>query len=1537
VPIDNTFSRDLDFKQLIDERTRHFTGRRWVLDRIDAWLKDPDGRQLFVLTGMPGTGKTSIAARLIQLGAELPANGTYPGLEGVRPLFAHFCRWQDDRTISPLRFIESLSRQLAQPKGHQPYALALTSLGDQHITIHATQAVQSAASWATVQNVVIESLSIGNLSAQLAFDRVVRGPLESLYASGFERSILIVVDALNEALTFHGDENVASLLGRVADHPGELPQKVRLLLTTVPDRRVLGPLEEQALIVDLIRDAPSEVRDVEDYAVHRLSVVNNQSARRALAVRIAHEAAGNFLYAYHVLESLTKEDSCPHLQPEQISEVSLPEGGLPGVYRQFLRRELARVGAPWGESYAPVLGPLVVGQAQGLTTEQVARAAAQLAGRPFNRSKVREITKMAGQFLNGDRPDGPFLLYHRSFAEFLLNSRENSDFLIDEAEAHQAIVHAYGRLKRDRWDSYAWRFLFTHAFRAGRSSRDFTTLFELADARPAPARARSARVKPRRWSGYLEDKLSYFASPDPVGTDYELLFDACELLMDPGRLAVYAAARLSLDRSRALFQTAGAPALLLRAAPERAEETLATCLGAAMLIRNEISRANALISFFADCPGAYLDHLRVSHVPDEAWKLLQRTPYSHASDFQSFRLIQTVARRRPSRLQWAEQIVQTALTSNYAWEGWVELGKGYLREQREPEAMRCLKVSVSKLLESSLGDVRKMFEACERIDTPEALRELALVASAGGSVWVNHAALNTRSVVLGAGLLALAGDHEEATRRLESLLGASHEGKDDEWQRALFLCDAAAALAQFGSITAIQHLYEKFERALATLTGGSRARLGGQLVKVQAAYVERGLTSPAAALQRAAALGPVELGAYGCLRELDSLIRQCAEARTLEPWFQLEANLAGFDPAGDRAYLAARLVSAWGGVGDRENADRLFEIELTALRSAPRKARPGGFIALAGAASGLGNAGLADELIRYALDDLDSIMDGFDRYLATEAIVAALDHLVGTSLALPLVLHLMELGRGEFRERVLSCVAAKALEVLPTDTLPQAADALKGALAAPPLTISSLLATISAAEALHRSQRPDDARHAVTAALRQLRESPDERAKWVAGAPLAEACLTLKDAESVRALIEVAIGFQEGWFASLMFRQIAEKLKLTTLAAVLEEKAEVFLRKIEGEMTWLGQVSCLGQFVAALGAMNRSSRCWDLFQVAARKLDEFALNFTSGEYGQEEELILETQACLSWTLMIWGRDEGRIRLEAVLSDGWLQGVVKKRQDSWSLRLHELARAIIRYETPTREQLSGLVFRAFRLMPGLAACWAGSIGKAILEIPNPASRSSPRRLLEQAYEELQQFNFDEGVPPDYQVDEVTYSGARALAEIGAALDGFTKSDRGTDVFEKSFFLASRITGEQMRIWALTHLVERCPGASPARPKIVKKALDLLPTVGEQLNRSRLAAAVLKTTPIVDLPHVREVFRYVESEILDVVRAVVQNVATLDPAACLVLRASALHPPDVQLYAVAEIAKEQARRERTVDATLVDLLVEKLRMYLDREGV
>jgi hypothetical protein len=211
-------------------------------------------------------------------------------------------------------------------------------------------------------------------------------------------------------------------------------------------------------------------------------------------------------------------------------------------------------------------------------------------------------------------------------------------------------------------------------------------------------------------------------------------------------------------------------------------------------------------------------------------------------------------------------------------------------------------------------------------------------------------------------LLALAGADEEASRRLESLLHQSDRSKDDEWQRALLISAAAVALAQLRlrSITAIQPLCEKCERALATLSGASRARLGSELVKAQASYVEHGLTSPDAALRKAAALGPVELGRFGCVRELVGLIRQCMESGTLDAWPRLEANLAGFKPASDRAYLAARLVSARVAAGQRENADRLFQVELADLRGAPRIARPGGLIALAGAAHALRKPHLRD-------------------------------------------------------------------------------------------------------------------------------------------------------------------------------------------------------------------------------------------------------------------------------------------------------------------------------------------------------------------------------------------------------------------------------------------------------------------------------------------------------------------------------------------------------------------------------------------------
>jgi hypothetical protein len=217
----------IDFTTYMTERTRDFTGREWVFQAVEAWLADAHGPRFFLLTGDPGSGKSAIAARLTQF-----SQGSISSPDGC-PLLApnflsalHFCSARDRRWINPTVFAESLALQLGTR--YQPFAKALAEKReDRRISIEVTQSANNMTGGHMV-GVAIHKLDLSGLSAEDAFARVVREPLEVLLDQEPDQQVIFMVDALDEALTYSGDMNIVSLLAQVE----YLPPGARFILTS---------------------------------------------------------------------------------------------------------------------------------------------------------------------------------------------------------------------------------------------------------------------------------------------------------------------------------------------------------------------------------------------------------------------------------------------------------------------------------------------------------------------------------------------------------------------------------------------------------------------------------------------------------------------------------------------------------------------------------------------------------------------------------------------------------------------------------------------------------------------------------------------------------------------------------------------------------------------------------------------------------------------------------------------------------------------------------------------------------------------------------------------------------------------------------------------------------------------------------------------------------------------------------------------------------------------------------------------------------
>lgn len=282
------FSRlkPLDFGVDVSRMTKDFTGRQWLFDEFDYWIKQSSSR-VFLISGDPGIGKSAIMA---QLACKHP-----------HVMAFHFCISSLADSVNPDVFVKSIAAQLA------------TQIKEYHDTI---------------RQLNFEQLS--RLDPGTLFRRLIADPLKSI---NLKEQIVILVDALDESWTETGDNIVRVLHDRIED----LPKQVKVMVSSrkIPD------------IIDLLsKYKPHEINpvcleninDITDYIDRKFrekpvtdKVKFSEQELKTLKDQIIYKSEGNFLYVKQLIYGIETDRI-------DISDPSSFPDGLIGIYISFFDR-----------------------------------------------------------------------------------------------------------------------------------------------------------------------------------------------------------------------------------------------------------------------------------------------------------------------------------------------------------------------------------------------------------------------------------------------------------------------------------------------------------------------------------------------------------------------------------------------------------------------------------------------------------------------------------------------------------------------------------------------------------------------------------------------------------------------------------------------------------------------------------------------------------------------------------------------------------------------------------------------------------------------------------------------------------------------------------------------------------------------------------------------------------------------------------------------------------------------------------------------
>ncbi|KAJ6258219.1 Vegetative incompatibility protein [Drechslerella dactyloides] len=390
-----------------------------LLETIYQWSDDPEGKGIFWLVGMAGTGKSTISrtvARQLRANKQLAAS-------------FFFKRGEADRSNST-RLFTTIASQLANH--------------DRRFA-------------ARIQNAIQEDPVIFMKALKEQFCKLILEPLSGVRPVSRRARLILLIDALDEC---DGEKDIEIIIYLLAQLKGIPSADVRVFLTSRPDlpiRPTFKRLPTGTYKDSILHKVPKIEHDISLFLQHELSKIQEKHELPDIHEELSPpqkwpgDGRVRRLVGMSVPLFIYAATLCRFIGDENWD----PEERIQGILEYQSDCQLSQL----QRTYLPILGKLTAGQNEAekkrLIDEfrRIVGTIINLAT-PLSASGLASLLSISQNIVNSrlrplhsvlDVPDSrhaPIRSFHLSFRDFLLDSslREKSPFWVDEGESHRTIA-----------------------------------------------------------------------------------------------------------------------------------------------------------------------------------------------------------------------------------------------------------------------------------------------------------------------------------------------------------------------------------------------------------------------------------------------------------------------------------------------------------------------------------------------------------------------------------------------------------------------------------------------------------------------------------------------------------------------------------------------------------------------------------------------------------------------------------------------------------------------------------------------------------------------------------------------------------------------------------------------------------------------------------------------------------------------------------------------------------------------------------------